>query len=126
MHGCRQPETGKDIAMLTLRLDDRHDAFAVLESTRLSQAAIMTLAAGERTGTPTASEHPQADQWLLVLSGTGEARGERERHRLAPGVLLVIPAGQGHEIHNTGVEPMRSLNIYAPLAYARSGDPLQE
>jgi len=110
--------------MLTLSVSDRSEDFQVLESTRRSQAAIMVLAPGERTGDPGRSEHPQADQWLYVLSGEGEAVGEKERHILKPGTLLVIPAGQGHEIRNRGSEPLRTLNVYSSLAYTSHGDPL--
>ena len=110
--------------MLTLSVSDRSEEFQVLESTRSSQAAIMVLAPGGRTGDPARSEHPQADQWLYVLSGQGEAVGEKERHVLKPGILLVIPAGQGHQIRNRGPEPLRTLNFYSVLAYDRQGDPL--
>jgi mannose-6-phosphate isomerase-like protein (cupin superfamily) len=110
--------------MLTLSLPDQVAEFQVLESTKRSQAALMVLAPGQRIGDRARSEHPQADQWLYVLSGQGEAFGEDERHVLRPGTLLVVPAGQGHEIRNPGKEPLRTLNLYSTLAYDSHGEPL--
>ena len=95
-------------------LTDRSDAFAVIARTARSQAAVMTLAPGEDTGEPRESEHPEADQWLFVLSGTGEASGEGWQQPLEPGSLLLIAAGEGHRIRATGAAPLRTVNIDAP------------
>lgn len=105
-------------------LADRRDDFAVVAGTGRSQAAIMVLAPGATTGAPRDSEHPQADQWVYVIAGEGEAVGPRERHELKPGSLLLIAAGEGHEIRSTGREPLRTLNVYAPPAYDAQGEPL--
>ncbi len=105
-------------------LGERGDGFAVLAGTGRSQAAAMTLAPGASTGERRGTEHPQADQWLYVLSGEGEALGERQRIALRPGTLLLIAAGEGHEIRCTGAAPLRTLNVYAPLAYDADGEAL--
>ena len=39
------------------------------------------------------------------------------RDRLEPGSLLLIEAGEAHEIANDGDVPLESLNIYAPPEY---------
>lgn len=103
--------------MQHLDLSQRADEFAVIAGTTRSQAAVMTLAPGDDTGERDASEHPEADQWLYVLSGTGEAAGEGWKQALQPGSLLLIAAGEGHRIRATGSAPLRTLNVYAPPHY---------
>ncbi len=89
--------------------------FSVLASTGRSQAATMVLAAGAATGGPD-NRHDGADQWLLVLSGHGSATVAGEEVGLAPGVLVVIEAGETHEIR-AGDGDLATLNVYAPPAY---------
>ena len=98
-------------------LTDRSDEFALLAGTDRSQAAVMTLAPGDDTGERDETEHPEADQWLFVLTGTGEAAGEGWCQALQPGSLLLIAAGEGHRIRATGTAPLRTLNVYAPPHY---------
>lgn len=83
----------------------------------------MVLAPGDAEGGPD-NRHRGADQWLYVVSGTGEARMARTRLKLAPGSLLFIERKERHEIRNTGRAPLRTLNFYAPPAYRRDGNPL--
>ena len=90
--------------------------FRVVARTARSQGAVMTLQAGETTGGPD-NTHPHSDQWLFVVSGEGEATvGGRDVH-LSPGTLLLIEAGEPHEVRNTGDSPLETLSVYAPPAY---------
>jgi mannose-6-phosphate isomerase-like protein (cupin superfamily) len=88
-----------------------------------SQAAEMTLAAGETEGGPD-NRHRGSDQWLYVAAGTGVAIVAGKRHPLRAGTLLLIERGSTHEIRNTGSRPLRTLNLYVPPAYTDDGDPL--
>ena len=88
-----------------------------------SQAAQMTLAPGETEGGAD-NRHQGADQWLFVVSGTGEAHVNGERIELRSGTLLLIQRGDAHEIRNTGEEPLRTLNVYVPPAYTKEGEEL--
>src|SRR3954454_8675505 len=90
--------------------------FKVVLGNRHSQAAQMTLALGETEGGPD-NRHQGADQWLYVVSGSGEAVIDRERVALREGTLVLIERGEKHEIQNTGQEPLRTLNFYVPPAY---------
>lgn len=90
--------------------------FEVIASTTRSQAATMVLAPGESTGGAD-NRHAASDQWLYVTGGHGYAVIEGRRVSLAPGSLLLIEAGEGHEIVNDGDEPLASLNLYAPPEY---------
>lgn len=102
-------------------IDARHfedlTGFRVIGGTARSQAATMALEPGESTGGPD-NRHPSSDQWLLVLEGTGRAVVNGRRIALEPGALLLIGAGEAHQIVNDGAERLETLNVYAPPAYA--------
>jgi mannose-6-phosphate isomerase-like protein (cupin superfamily) len=97
--------------------------FKVVLGDEHSQAAQMTLGAGETEGGPD-NRHRGADQWLFVVSGTGEAVVERKKVPLRAGTLLLIARGETHEIRNTGRGPLRTLNVYVPPAYTKGGNEL--
>src|ERR1700704_1340464 len=88
-----------------------------------SQAAEMVLAAGESEGGPD-NQHRGADQWLYVLAGTGMAIVNGKRYPLKAGTLMLIEAGDTHQIQNTGRGALRTLNLYVPPAYAEDGEEL--
>lgn len=90
--------------------------FDVVARSERSQAATMVLPPGKSTGGED-NRHPESDQWLYVVSGRGKAIvGEREVD-LREGSLLLIEAGEVHEIFNNGKEPLKTVNVYAPPAY---------
>ena len=90
--------------------------FDVRLTTDDAQAAQMTLAPGQSTGGPE-NRHADSDQWLYVVSGTGQATVEGEDVRLEPNDLVVIEAGETHEIANDGDDPLETLNLYVPPDY---------
>lgn len=92
------------------------EGFEVLATTSRSQAASMVLAPGESTGGPD-NRHAASDQWLFVTEGRGSALVEGQRVPLQPGTLLLIEAGEAHEITNEGDGPLVSVNVYAPPEY---------
>ncbi len=61
--------------------------------------------------------HSDSDQWLYAVSGSGTAVVDGRRLELESGALLLIEAGEAHEIVNPGVEPLVTVNVYAPRAY---------
>ena len=97
--------------------------FRVAFGNRRAQAAEMVLAPGDSEGGPT-NRHRGADQWLFVVGGSGTAIVNGARHPIRAGSLLLIEKKDRHEIRNTGRTPLRTLNLYAPPAYTKSGDPL--
>ena len=96
--------------------------FALVASTRSAQAAMMTLQPGGSTGEYVENEHPNAEQWLFVVSGTGRATVGRRCLKIAANSLLLIEKGERHKIANTGRSPLVTLNVYVPPAYTKSGD----
>ena len=97
--------------------------FRVVFDGRGAQAAEMVIPPGDAEGGPR-NRHQGAEQWLYVVSGNGEARVEGVAVALQPGTLLLIERGERHEVRNTGTEPLRTLNLYAPPAYAADGEEL--
>lgn len=60
-------------------------------------------------------DHPDADEILYVLSGTGEQTvADEAPFAVHAGQTVWIPIGTPHSTHNTGWEPLILLAIYAP------------
>ena len=102
--------------------------FRVAFDVRQVQAAEMVIAPGGSEGGPD-NRHRGADQWLFVVSGSGRAKiidreGERHEVALHAGTLLAIERGERHEIHNTGDELLKTLNVYYPPAFDAKGEPI--
>jgi len=97
--------------------------FRVAIGNERAQAAEMVLRPGKSAGGPH-NRHKGADQWLFIVSGEGEAVVNRKRYPLSAGTIMLIEHGDSHEVCNTGNEPLRTLNIYAPPAYKKDGNPL--
>lgn len=90
--------------------------FRVIAGSSRSQAAEMTLPAGESTGGPD-NRHAESDQWVLVLSGTGTAVVEGTEYELSPRTLLLIEAGEAHELRSGSEDALDTINFYAPPEY---------
>lgn len=88
-----------------------------------SQAGQMVIAPGETEG-GSDNSHGGADQWLFVVSGKGLAIVNGKRYALRADSLLLIERGDSHEIRNTGRSDLKTLSIYVPPAYTKSGDEL--
>ena len=97
--------------------------FRVGIGNRRSQSAEMVLVRGGCEGGPD-NRHRGADQWLFVVSGSGEAIVDGRRHRLDAGSLVFIQRREKHQVRNTGRGLLRTLNFYVPPAYRKNGDPL--
>ncbi len=77
-----------------------------------SQLVVMTLQPGEEIGL---ERHDDIDQFIRVEAGTGEALLDGQKHPLADGVAIVIPAGTAHNVTNTSKsEPLRLYTLYTP------------
>ncbi|WP_114575694.1 cupin domain-containing protein [Saliphagus sp. LR7] len=96
--------------------DEAEGFFTVVAGTERSDAATMILESGQSTGGPS-NRHPDSDQWLYVKAGTGEVTLEGETHEIGPGDLLLIEAGETHEIANGGEDDLETVSVYAPAEY---------
>jgi len=97
--------------------------FRIAIDNRNAQAAERVIAPGDSEGGPK-NRHRGADQWLFVVSGRGRARVNGRSYSLSAGSLLLIERADQHEIKATGRVPLRTLNVYVPRAYTKSGDEL--
>jgi mannose-6-phosphate isomerase-like protein (cupin superfamily) len=88
-----------------------------------SQAAVMVLPPGGCEG-GSDNRHARADQWLLITDGKGVAVINGRKIALRPGKLLLIEAGDRHEVRNTGRSLLKTVSIYLPPAYRGNGDEL--
>lgn len=109
--------------MRHIKTGSKRGSFKPLASTASAQAAMMVLRPGQSTGEPD-NEHPNSEQWLFVISGTGEAKVNRRRVRIGANSLLLIEKDEVHQVTNTGKKPLITLNLYAPPAYDAKGEVL--
>jgi len=59
--------------------------------------------------------HPDADEILYILSGTGEQMVDDDQtFEVRAGHTVFIPTGAFHSTKNTGWEPLSLLAVYAP------------
>lgn len=86
-----------------------------------AQAAEMVIKPDGAEGGP-GNRHRGADQWLFVVAGTGAISLAGRRIALRAGTIVLIERGIEHEVRNTGKTPLRTLNLYVPPAYTRSGN----
>jgi mannose-6-phosphate isomerase-like protein (cupin superfamily) len=80
-----------------------------------SQLVIMTIPPGGEIGEEV---HEGIDQILTFVSGTAEARVAGETKSVAPGDLVVVPAGTKHNFVNTGPNPLVLYTVYGPPEHA--------
>jgi len=81
-----------------------------------SQAAVMVLPVGGKEGGPD-NNHRGADQWLFVVEGTGAAIVNGHKTNLKAGMMVLIEAGDRHEVRNTGRSLLKTVSVYVPPAY---------
>jgi mannose-6-phosphate isomerase-like protein (cupin superfamily) len=98
-----------------------HKGFRVAIGNKRSQAAVMVVAPGSSEGGPD-NRHRRADQWLYVVEGSGQAIINRRRIPLRARMMVLIEAGETHEIRNTGRNLLKTVSIYVPPAYHDDGD----
>src|SRR5258706_3479631 len=96
--------------------------FKVIAQGSSSQAAMMTLKSRESSSDEPEDEHPKAEQWVYVISGSGRAKFNGRTVQLRERSLLLIEKNEAHQITNTGRSPLVMLNFYAPAAYTENGE----
>ena len=115
--GARVPPLGLFIKKKTLRFGR---GFKVIMGNRRVQAAQMAIAPGDSEGGPM-NRHRGADQWLLVVGGTGTATIGGRTFALKRHSLLLVEHG---EQHHTGRVDLKTINFYSPTGYTMRGDEL--
>jgi mannose-6-phosphate isomerase-like protein (cupin superfamily) len=90
--------------------------FEVLQTSRHTQTAMMTLAPGDDTGNKPEA-HDESDQVLLMLSGKLSGTVGPETVDLKKGDVLLIRAGTPHRFRNAGKQRAVTFNVYSPPEY---------
>lgn len=102
--------------MKASNIRDAKSWFQVLQTSRKSQIATMTLAPGKSSG-PKGNEHPKSEQTLLVVEGEILAEIGDEKRSLRKGDAVIVPPGVSHRFTNHSGSPAVTFNVYAPPAY---------
>jgi mannose-6-phosphate isomerase-like protein (cupin superfamily) len=90
--------------------------FKILETTRRSQTASMTLEPGE-SSSERPNTHSESDQVLIVLEGNLTAEISRKQTELNKGDAITVPARTPHKFTNSGSERAVTFSVYSPPAY---------
>lgn len=91
--------------------DDEDGFVRVLLTTERSQALQIVLKPGCSTGQV---DDCGGDEWIFVLEGQGRVIVAGERTPIEAGALVLVEAGEEHELENIGDAPLRTLHILAP------------
>ena len=83
----------------------------VLYTAKNMQLVVMSLNAKEEIGLET---HPEHDQFIRVDKGSAKAILNGEESELVDGSCVIIPAGDEHNIVNTGDGELKLYTIYSP------------
>jgi mannose-6-phosphate isomerase-like protein (cupin superfamily) len=88
--------------------------FEILQTTKKSQIAVMTIKPGGDSG---ADGKHNGDQIVYVIEGEGKIKLPEEELKLSKGELAIIPEKTDHLVINTGKSDLFFLTIYAPPEY---------
>jgi mannose-6-phosphate isomerase-like protein (cupin superfamily) len=99
-------------------IKDATEWFEVLQTSKRTQTAMMTLAPGDDTG-KRAEAHKKSDQVLLMLSGRLAGTVGPETVDLKKGDVILIRAGTPHRFRNPGPQRAVTFNVYSPPEYPR-------
>jgi len=80
-----------------------------------SQVVVMSIPPGGEIGEEV---HETVDQVLVFIAGEGAAILAGERSAVGPDHLVQVPAGQRHNVINTGMTALQLYTIYAPPQHA--------
>lgn len=90
--------------------------FKVLQTTKHSQTAVMTLGAGQSTGEEPEA-HKGSEQVLLLIEGELSANISGKRSHMKAGDVVVIPPRVKHKFTNHGDHTAVTFSVYSPPEY---------
>lgn len=76
-----------------------------------SQLVLMSLKPGEEIGSEV---HSNVDQFFRIEVGEGKVVIEGKETPISDGSAIVVPAGNRHNVINTGSGPLKLYTIYSP------------
>ena len=93
------------------RTVENDDFRRVLYTGHNLQLVLMTLKPGEEIGEEV---HEDRDQFFRFEEGHGVVLIDGVENRVEEDFGVIVPAGAGHNVKNTGDEPLRLYTIYGP------------
>jgi len=106
-----------DPALIISNIHGVREFFEVLQTTKLSQTAVMQLRPGGRSSEEL-SVHEKSDQVLLLLEGELHGIVGNSTVTMRKGDSCIIPAGTPHRFENHSKNAAITFNVYAPPEYA--------
>ncbi len=100
---------------ILVRAERNQDFRRVLVTGHHSQVVLMSIPPGGEIGEET---HPDTDQTLVFVRGTGRAIVAGETTPVAAGSLVFVPAGTLHNFVNQGTADLKLYTVYAPAHHA--------
>ena len=97
-------------------IEKARDWFSVLQTSRKTQTAVMTLGPGQSSGEKSEA-HEKSEQVLIVLKGEVSAEVEGRTKTLKKHDVILIPAGTKHKFTNKSRETCVTFNTYSPPEY---------
>lgn len=79
-----------------------------------SQLVLMSLNPSEEIGSEV---HSDIDQFFRVEAGEGKVVISGEESIISDGFAIIIPAGEEHNVINTGSTPLKLYTIYSPAEH---------
>jgi mannose-6-phosphate isomerase-like protein (cupin superfamily) len=95
--------------------EENPDFRRVLWTGQHAQLVVMTIPPDGEIGEEV---HPDTDQILTFVSGSGEARVGGRTRKVTQGDLVAVPAGTKHNFVNTGPNPLVLYTVYGPPEHA--------
>ena len=102
--------------MIVMNIQDAESWFQVLQTTKKSQTAVMTLK-GHSDSSEEMNTHEKSDQVVLIVDGEIEAEIGKVKRTLRKGDTCIIPAGTPHRLNNISKKPAQTFNVYTPPEY---------
>lgn len=97
-------------------LSRRNAEFEVVVQTPRCQLALMVLQPGESSG-EYGNEHAGSDQLMVVVEGQANVTVEGQEVQLKEDDVVLIAAGEKHQVRCAGHGVLRTLNFYSPPGY---------
>ncbi|MBV9271493.1 MAG: cupin domain-containing protein [Candidatus Eremiobacteraeota bacterium] len=102
--------------MSVTNIRDAKSPFEVLETSALTQSAVMRIAPGDSSG-PKANEHAESEQVLYIVEGELYAEIGDRSFTMRPGDSVLVSRKVPHKFTNRGLKTALTFNVYSPPAY---------
>lgn len=96
---------------LTEQAEENTDFRRVLATGEHTQVVVMSIPVEGEIGEEI---HEHEDQLLYLVAGSGEVKVGSDTHPFNAGDAVVVPAGENHNVTNTGSEALKIITTYSP------------